>query len=401
MDKGIPLKTRAEVKAFSGSRMLKVLGLDEFVSTGTCNDRYCLFLPTYDVSQRELLTLGWGAVVIQSGEIIPTNLQIPVICKLEYPEIIATGDVIVFTENRVDILYRRRSASNLLFVTEQCNHKCIMCSQPPRNLDDDWRIDECHKLLELIDSNIPILGISGGEPTLARNEFLSLLKHAKKALPSTLLHILTNGTAFEDYRYVNEIVQLGHQQILWGVPIYGSTPQMHDYHTQIPGSFNRVMHGLYNLGHVGAQIELRIVLTRPVIENIIEISEFIARNLPFVTTVALMGIEPTGYARTNYKAVWCDLNDYQEELREGTQVLLRSGLDTVLYNIPRCHVPKSLRSIAVQSISDWKNSYRNECEHCEEQHLCGGFFKSHTQRFSQQKVKPIQLERRAENDSRT
>ncbi|WP_244859476.1 hypothetical protein [Shewanella dokdonensis] len=186
-----------------------------------------------------------------------------------------------------------------------------------------------------------------------------------------------------------------------GVPIYGSTPQMHDYHTQIPGSFNRVMHGLYNLGHVGAQIELRIVLTRPVIENIIEISEFIARNLPFVTTVALMGIEPTGYARTNYKAVWCDLNDYQEELREGTQVLLRSGLDTVLYNIPRCHVPKSLRSIAVQSISDWKNSYRNECEHCEEQHLCGGFFKSHTQRFSQQKVKPIQLERRAENDSRT
>ncbi|WP_244859477.1 hypothetical protein [Shewanella dokdonensis] len=60
MDKGIPLKTRAEVKAFSGSRMLKVLGLDEFVSTGTCNDRYCLFLPTYDVSQRELLTLGWG-----------------------------------------------------------------------------------------------------------------------------------------------------------------------------------------------------------------------------------------------------------------------------------------------------------------------------------------------------
>lgn len=400
MNKGIPLKTRAEVNAFNGSKMLKVIGLDEFVSSGICDNRHCLLLPNYDPNQRELLSLDWGAVAIQCGG-IPSNLTVPVISKLEHPEVISTGDVIVLNENRVDILYRRKSTANLLFVTERCNHQCIMCSQPPKVLDDGWRFEECHQLLELIDRDIPVLGISGGEPTLQRDGFLKLLEHAKKALPSTQLHILTNGSAFEEYHYVEQIIQLGHQQIVWGIPIYGSTPQQHDYHTQVLGSFNKTMHGLYNLGHVGAQIELRVVLTRPIIENIVELSEFIARNLPFVSTVALMGLEPTGFARTNYEAVWCDLNEYQEELLEGTHVLLSSGLDTVLYNIPRCHVPKSLRSIAVQSISDWKNSSRKECEYCEEQDLCCGFFKSHTQRFSEQNVMPIQLERRAENVVRT
>lgn len=401
MIKGIPLKTRADVNNFRGSKMLKVLGIDEYVSRGICDNRHCLLLPDYDTSQEELLNLGWGAIAIQSGDNIPTHLPIPVISKLDHPEAIASGDVIVFNENRVDILYRRQSTTNLLFVTERCNHQCIMCSQPPREQDDGWRFDECHQLLELIDHDISILGISGGEPTVQRDKFIKLLEHAKNKLPTTLLHILTNGTAFEDYHYVEQVIGLEHQQRLWGIPIYGATPQQHDYHTQTVGSFNKTMHGLYNLGHAEEPIELRIVLTRPIIENIVELSEFIARNIPFVSTVALMGLEPTGFARTNYEVVWCDLNNYQEELLEGTHVLQRSGLDTVLYNIPRCHISQSLRPIAVQSISDWKNNYRKECEQCAEQPLCCGFFKSHTQRFGKQKVKPIQLIRRPEHAVRT
>lgn len=86
MNKGVPLKTRAEVNAFNGSKMLKVIGLDEFVSNGICDNRHCLLLPNYNPNQRELLSLDWGAVAIQCGG-IPSNLTIPVISKLEHPEV--------------------------------------------------------------------------------------------------------------------------------------------------------------------------------------------------------------------------------------------------------------------------------------------------------------------------
>jgi hypothetical protein len=43
---------------------------------------------------------------------------------------------------------------------------------------------------------------------------------------------------------------------------------------------------------------------------------FIARNLPFVAQVALMGLEMTGLARPNSPLVWVDPADYQDELAQ-------------------------------------------------------------------------------------
>ena len=398
MHNGVPLKTTANIDFLANSQIYKVIDLQEFISTGIFSKKHCLLLHEYNTDWSEVLSLDWGAIIITNNQSErPVSLSIPLITQLELPYAVGTGDVILISQNRVDILYRRTSNSNSLFVTERCDHRCIMCSQPPKEIDDSWRVNECHQLLDLIDDDVPIIGISGGEPTLLGKDFLQLLKYAKEALPSTSLHILTNGCAFEDYEYVSEVVQIKHPNLLWGIPLYGATPQQHDYHTQTTGSFNKTMHGLYNLGHANARIELRIVLTLPIVKEIVNIAEFIQRNLPFVETVALMGIEPVGFARANYEKVWCELTVYQNELLEGTKRLLSSGIDTVLYNIPLCHLPNELHDLAVQSISDWKNSYRDECKGCIKIDECSGFFKSHRQRFGEQKIEPIQLKRSSTN----
>ena len=45
--------------------------------------------------------------------------------------------------------------------------------------------------------------------------------------------------------------------------------------------------------------------------HLVEIAEFIARNLPFVDQVALMGLEMIGFARANMDDVWIDPIDYR------------------------------------------------------------------------------------------
>ena len=53
------------------------------------------------------------------------------------------GDVIAIQPSslRFRTLYRRNSKHNSLLVTDRCNHYCLMCSQPPKDVDDRWILD--------------------------------------------------------------------------------------------------------------------------------------------------------------------------------------------------------------------------------------------------------------------
>ena len=68
-----------------------------------------------------------------------------------------------------------------------------MCSQPPRNEDDGWRVKEILKLVPLIDKDEAQLGITGGEPMI--NSDLTLLAQTLKASGKHIT-IETAGIAF-------------------------------------------------------------------------------------------------------------------------------------------------------------------------------------------------------------
>ena len=75
------------------------------------------------------------------------------------------ADVIRLQEasSRVSILYRRGSNSNTMLATERCNSFCIMCCQPPREVDDGWLVDEMLETISLVDRDEVQRGIICGE----------------------------------------------------------------------------------------------------------------------------------------------------------------------------------------------------------------------------------------------
>ncbi|MEW8333806.1 MAG: hypothetical protein AB2692_22940, partial [Candidatus Thiodiazotropha sp.] len=83
------------------------------------------------------------------------------------------------------------------------------------------------------------------------------------------------------------------------VSLYGHADFLHDFVVQANGAFNETLNGLLNLKARGQSIQLRIVLIRPVLNLLPALCDFIGNNLPFVTEVALMGCEPTGFALAN------------------------------------------------------------------------------------------------------
>lgn len=288
------------------------------------------------------------------------------------------GDVLGFQAktHRFRTLYRRASTHNSFLVTERCNHYCLMCSQPPRDVDDRWLLDEIEAAIDLVDPQTRSFTFTGGEPLLEWRGFIRLLERCRDVLPETAVHVLTNGRAFANTEIVKAWANVGHPDLMAGIPIYSAVDHVHDYVVQARDAFDETVLGVLKLKDQGQRVEIRVVLHAITAPGIIETCRWIARNLPFVDHVALMGLENTGFTLANGELLWIDPVDYRDDLASAVEILASANVPVSIYNLPRCVLARSVWRYAAQSISDWKNGYAKECESCIERPRCAGFFTS-------------------------
>ena len=257
-----------------------------------------------------------------------------------------------------------------------------MCSQPPRDVDDGGRIVEHLRLIDLIDPETRELGITGGEPTLLGDDFLSLIAHCKAKLPSTALHILTNGRLFYYRTFAKALGEISHPDMMLGIPLYSDIDAEHDYVVQAKGAFEETVLGIHNLARYSVPVEIRVVIHQQTYRRLPALAEFIARNFPFAAHIALMGLEMVGLVHQNMQELWIDPYHYQEQLRKATETLSFSGLTVSIYNHQLCVLDRALWHLSRKSISDWKNIYLPECRDCTLRSDCGGFFQSAAKKHS-------------------
>ncbi len=291
-------------------------------------------------------------------------------------EYLDDGDIIrcVPARNTVRILYRRKAAFNALLLTERCNNYCLMCSQPPKEIDDSWLVDEILELLPLIGTSAHEIALSGGEPTLLGADLLRIIRACESWLPSTALHILSNGRRFADASYSAAYAETKHHDLMVGIPLYSDLSTIHDYVVQADGAYDETVRGILNLKRHRQRVELRVVLHAQTIDRLPQLARFIARNLPFVDQVALMGLEATGFAIANMPSLWIDPYDYRETLSRAVDILAGQRMNVSIYNHQLCTIDERLHAFARKSISDWKTEYLEECNGCKKRDACGGLF---------------------------
>jgi His-Xaa-Ser system radical SAM maturase HxsC len=297
---------------------------------------------------------------------------------------VGEGDVIKIATQRgnVAVLFQRSAKHHAFLLTERCNNYCLMCSQPPRDVDDGYIADEILRAIPLVDRETPEIGFTGGEPTLLGEKLATLVSHCKSWLPDTGLHILTNGRAFADLGFTQTFAKIGHHDLMFGIPVYSDLSDRHDYVVQADGAFDETIRGILNLKRSGLLVEIRVVIHKQTYDRLPQLARFIARNLTFVDQVVWMGLEMTGFTKANLKDLWIDPVDYQPQLVEAVEYLVASRIKTSVYNHQLCITDRRLWPYAKQSISDWKNEYMPECEGCSVQHQCAGFFSSAKLKYS-------------------
>jgi len=139
----------------------------------------------------------------------------------------------------------------------KCNNRCRFCNQAHRRDMPILPTFEIKKrMIEAHQRGATYLEFIGGEMTI-RKDFFELLKFAKKIGFSTIM-ISTNGRMFSYEEFAKKTLLSGLNSIVFS--IHGHESWLHDWLTQVPGSFQQLQQGVKNVKKIAKKFNLNIHL---------------------------------------------------------------------------------------------------------------------------------------------
>ena len=282
----------------------------------------------------------------------------------------------------------KAESSALVYVTNQCNSNCIMC---PDSVKLRTRPNEVTRgnLLEQISEINPEaehVDITGGEPTLLKEQLPELIEAVFRQAPDAEVLMLSNGRSFAAGGYTERFSAFAHRRLKIEIPIHGDCAELHDRIAGCPESFVQTRAGIHHLLEAGVEVGIRIVVSRLNYSRLNELIRFISREFPEIKYVNLMGMEVLGNAWKNREQVWIEFDEVKDSLQQAVEQCFACGIIPSLYNYPLCLFDRKYWYCYRNSISDYKIRYFEECEKCTEKSRCGGFFAS-TYRYTRYKVR--------------
>jgi len=188
-----------------------------------------------------------------------------------------------------------------------CNSKCLFCldADTPRNvyLEEDVVKADLRKGIEELGADKVI--ISGGEASL-HPLFPEFIRYAKE-IGYDRVQTVTNGTQYADKDFYEKCVQAGLGEITYS--LHGHTAKLHDYLTQTPDCFNRLMKALIRSVRDRRMItSVDVVINKQnvgVLDKIVELAISVG-----VTEFDLLHVIPQSNAYRNRDEMFYDVREY-------------------------------------------------------------------------------------------
>jgi His-Xaa-Ser system radical SAM maturase HxsC len=298
------------------------------------------------------------------------------------------GDILLVDpeHNKAERIVRAGSPHNTLLVTERCDQLCVMCSQPPKKT----HVDRFHYFQEacLLAPKGMVIGVSGGEPTLYKQQLLSLVEDVLRARDDLAFHILSNGQHF-DAGDIERMRDPLYRRVTWGIPLYSAIPAEHDTIVAKPGAFERLHQSFAVLLAAGARIELRTVVMTTTVPGLPALAQHVAAKLGFIDCWSIMQLENIGFAKNRWGHLYCDHCENFVPIAGALDIAQLHGVHARLFNFPLCTVPANYRHLAPASISDWKRKYAPACDGCQARDDCSGFFEWHPDAAMSGRLTPL------------
>ncbi|MBU1102910.1 radical SAM protein [Patescibacteria group bacterium] len=153
-----------------------------------------------------------------------------------------------------------------------CNNNCRFCVQGDEKKKYGNRsTPEIKKILKEAARDCQTIVFTGGEPTI-RGDIVELIKYAK-GLKFKTIQIQSNGRMFASRDFCQKIIKADANE--FALALHGHIPQLHDYLTGSPGSFQQTCLGIKNLKSLGQPILMNTVVVKSNYRHLPEIAKLL------------------------------------------------------------------------------------------------------------------------------
>lgn len=212
-----------------------------------------------------------------------------------------------------------------------CNNRCRFCVQGDKRQEyGDIPTDEIIKTIEEARKESDAIVFTGGEVT-TKKDFLRFVSRAK-SLEYQVIQIQTNGRMFSSEEFSRETVFAGAND--FNLALHGSTPELHDYLTMVPGSFYQTVKGIRNLKKLGQHVGTNTVINRSNYRDLPCLAELLVHLN--VNQFQLAFIHALGSAAKNFKQIVPRYYLIMEYVKQALETGINSGQTVMTEAIPLC-----------------------------------------------------------------
>jgi len=288
----------------------------------------------------------------------------------------------------------------------QCNNRCRFCVQGnKRERYPNKSSEEVKAILRKMVKGYQGVVFTGGEPTV-RKELIEWVSYAKK-LGYKVIQIQTNGRMFAYKPYCQEILKAGANE--FSPAIHGSTPEIHDYLTRVPGSWQQTVQGIKNLKSLGQYILTNTVITKLNYRDLPNLAKLLTSLKVSQFQFAFMHINLIiAHDQKLIKEVVPRHSEVEPYVKKGLQIGINAGIRVMTEAIPYCFMKGYENYIAESLIPDTSvfdgnleladySQYRktqgkakgSNCKKCQYYKICEGPWKEYPEIFGWEEFKPI------------
>ncbi len=288
----------------------------------------------------------------------------------------------------------------------QCNNHCRFCVQGnKREICPNKSDEEIRAILKKVVKNHQKVVFTGGEPTV-RKELIGWVKYAKE-LGYKIIQIQTNGRMFSYKSFCEKIIKAGANE--FSPAIHGSNAKIHDYLTQVPGSFKQVFRGIRNLRLLGQYILTNTVITKPNYKDLPNLAKLLVGLKVNQFQFAFMHINQIITHNSELiKEIVPKHSEVEPYIKKGLQVGIKAGIKVMTEAIPYCFMKGYEQYIVEEVIPDATvfdgdfelddyGHYRKtqgktkgpDCSSCKYDKICEGPWKEYPKIFGWDEFKPI------------
>jgi len=251
----------------------------------------------------------------------------------------------------------------------------------------------CLRISKLQDNTRP-LELIGGEPTLS-SDIEEIVNFAyRKGFRS--IGITSNGRRFADVKFCKTVTSAGLSKIC--ISLHGNSKKIHDSMVGQKGAFEEALKGIENLMRIpGVSLEIKTVLCRENVSNILEFKEFISNKLGIgywnlSDLIPMEGLSDQRYKRSLLRLIKIAriMNKLDKDI---------SGININFFEYPLCVFKEGMinkreylffnaKEVAGDS-EDKLKTYGRVCRSCKMKNNCGGYWDKYLQFFGEEELRPF------------